>query len=119
MPAQAGICRYKHKYCEFLIDLLGRCISSREEAVEEIPVKIQAAVSLVAQKNSAFKAGSPAEPLPGAVRPRNAKFLQTSQPGLKGRKIDLYCRPAGPFCSLFWSTGGSRHRPRICRPVRA
>jgi hypothetical protein len=49
-----------------------------EGVVEEIPVEKQAEVSFVAQKNSAFRAGSPAEPLPGAVRPRNAKFLQKS-----------------------------------------
>ena len=85
IPAQAGICRYIHKYCEFSIDLPRRCLCSREEAVEEIPVEKQAAVSFVAQKNSAFRAGSPAEPLPGAVRPRNAKFLQK-----------ITARPEGP-----------------------
>ena len=58
---------------------------SHEEAVEETPVEKQAEVSIVAQKNSAFRAGSPAEPLPGAVRPRNAKFHQK-----------ITARPEGP-----------------------
>jgi hypothetical protein len=60
-------------------------LPSRRGAVEEIPDEKQAAVSFVAQKNSAFRAGSPPEPLPGAVRPRNAKFLPK-----------ITARPEGP-----------------------